>query len=127
MENHPRSGTVSVPDSAQRIATKATKVTSARKPPTTSVKGMRNEQVNVFSYALVGIVRFMRHELHPIVSAIGQPSAKIALGKPAPPADLEHLAQIKLVDSEKKIRTISQDRPISCWKNSAWFLSCRAV
>src|SRR5258705_3407594 len=43
----------------------------------------------------------MRHELHPIVGAFGQPSAEIALGKPAPPADLEHLAQIKLVDGEK--------------------------
>src|SRR5262245_33137025 len=57
--------------------------------------------MNVFSDALVGIIRFICHELHSIISTVGQPSTEIALGKPAPPADLEHLAEIKLVDSEK--------------------------
>src|SRR5206468_12223025 len=39
-------------------------------------------------------------KLHAIVSAVGQPGTEIALGKPAPPADLEHLVEIELVDRE---------------------------
>ena len=64
-------------------------------------EGVGNQEVNVFGDALVGIVGFTRHKLHPIVSTIGQPSAQVALGEPAPPADLEHLAKIKLIDGEK--------------------------
>ena len=66
---------------------------------------MGNKQVNVFGDALVGIVGVTRIELHPIISAIGQPSAKVSLGKPAPPADLEHLIKVKLVDGEEDIDT----------------------
>src|SRR5215471_4799849 len=62
---------------------------------------MGNKKVNVFGDALIGIVRFTRQQLHPIVGTVGQPSPEIALGEPAPPADLEHLAKIKLVDGEK--------------------------
>src|SRR6266545_1520092 len=83
----PPTGTVSVPESPQRIATKVAKVTTARMPPMKS--------------ALVGVIGFTRHELHPIVGSIGQPSAEVALGKPASPADFKHLAKIKLVDGEK--------------------------
>ena len=64
-------------------------------------KGVGNEQVNVFGDALIGVVGFTGHELHPIVGAIGQPSPEVAIGEPAPPADFEHLVKIKLVDGEK--------------------------
>src|SRR5262245_33648060 len=57
--------------------------------------------MNVFSDALVGIIRFICQELHTIISAVDQPSTEIAFGKPAPPPDLEHLTKIKLVDGEK--------------------------
>ena len=66
---------------------------------------MGNKQVNVFGDALVGIVGFTRLELHPIISTIGQPSAKVSLGKPAPPADFEHLVKVKLIDGEDDIQT----------------------
>ena len=66
---------------------------------------MGNEQVNVFGDALVGVVGVTRLELHPIIGAIGQPSAEVSLGKPAPPADLEHLVEVELIDGEEDIQT----------------------
>ena len=59
------------------------------------------EEVQVFGDALVGIVGLTRHELHPIVGAIGQPGAEVAVGQPASPADLEHLVEIKLVHGQE--------------------------
>ena len=56
--------------------------------------------MHVFGDALVGVVGLTRHELHPIVGAVGQPRAEVALGQPAPPADLEHLVEIELVHGE---------------------------
>ena len=66
---------------------------------------MGNQQVNVFTDALVGIVGVTRLELHPVVGALRQPCAKVSLGKPPPPADLEHLIQVKLIDGEDDIDT----------------------
>ena len=66
---------------------------------------MGNKQVNVFGDALIGIVGLTRLELHSIISAIGQPSAEVSLGKPAPPADVEHLVKVKLVDGDEDIQT----------------------
>ncbi len=92
---------MSVPESAQRIATKVTKVTSRAQASHEESEGVGNKEVNVFGDALVGIVGFSRHELHPIVGTVGQPSAEVTFGKPAPPADLEHLVKVKLVDGEQ--------------------------
>src|SRR5205823_15014104 len=64
-------------------------------------EGVGNEEVDVFSDALVWVIGLTRQELHPVVSSIRQPSAEVALGQPASPADFEHLVEIKLVDSEK--------------------------
>jgi len=61
---------------------------------------MRSEEVQVFGDTLVGVVRLTRHELHPIIGAVGQPGAEVAVGQPAPPADLEHLVEIKLVHGQ---------------------------
>src|SRR5215472_4412602 len=56
--------------------------------------------MNVFSDALIRVVGFTRHELHTIVGAVSQPSAKIPFSKPAPPANLKHLVEIKLINSK---------------------------
>ncbi len=89
---------------------------------------MGNKQVNVFGDALVGIVGFTRHELHPIISAIGQPSAEVSLGKPAPPADLEHLVKIKLVDGEEDDKTYKpRQTRSSWWRKDDWSLFCKSA
>ena len=62
-----------------------------------------NEQTDVFGNALVRVVCLTREELHPIVGAVRKPSAKIPFGKPTPPANLQHLVQVKLVTGNKNI------------------------
>jgi len=62
MENQPLSGTVSVPDSAQRIATKATKLPAHEASDARVGLSGNQQQVNVFCDALVRIIRFMRHD-----------------------------------------------------------------
>ena len=89
---------------------------------------MGNKEVHVFGNALVGIVGFTRDELHSIVCAVGQPRAEVALGKPAPPSDLEHLVEIKLVDGEEDDKgPQARRRGSAAWRKTVWFLSCRAV
>ena len=64
-------------------------------------EGVGREQVHVFRDALVRVIGLARHELHPVVGAIGQPGAEVAVGQPAPPADLEHLVEIDLVHGKE--------------------------
>src|SRR4029450_2973839 len=78
--------------------------------------------MNVFSDALIRVVGFTRHELHPIIGAVRQPSAKVPFGKPTPPANLKHLVEIKLINSKddckadnpgKTGQLLEKDRTIS--------------
>ena len=62
---------------------------------------MGREEVHIFRDALVRVIGLTRHELHPIVGAIGQPGAEVAVGQPASPADLEHLVEIDLVHGKE--------------------------
>ena len=62
---------------------------------------MGREEVHIFRDALVRVIGLARHELHPIVGAIGQPGAEVAVGQPASPADLEHLVEIDLVNGKE--------------------------
>ncbi len=57
--------------------------------------------MHVFGDALVGIVGVARRELQAIVGGVGQPRAEIAVGQPAPPADLQHLIEIGLIDRQQ--------------------------
>ena len=62
---------------------------------------VEGEEVQVLGDALVGVVGLTRHELHPVVGAIGQPGAEVAVGQPAPPADLQHLVEVELVHGQE--------------------------
>ena len=64
-------------------------------------QGVGREEVHIFRDALVRVIGLMRHELHPIVGAIGQPGAEVAVVQPASPADLEHLVEIGLVNGKQ--------------------------
>ena len=61
--------------------------------------------MNVFGDALIRVVGFTRHELHPIIGTVSQPSPKIFFGKPAPPANFKHLVEIKLINSKDDYKT----------------------
>ena len=54
---------------------------------------------------MVGVVSLTGNELHSIVGTVGQPPAQVALGEPAPPANLEHLVEIGLVHGEDNVKT----------------------
>ena len=66
-------------------------------------EGAGDEQANILRDALVGVVGLTRPELHPVVGAVGQPRPEIPVGEPAPPADLEHLVEVELVDSDDHV------------------------
>ncbi len=61
---------------------------------------MRDEELDVLRDALVGVVGLLGHQLHAVVRAVGQPRPQVPVGEPAPPADLQHLAQVELVDGQ---------------------------
>ena len=67
-------------------------------------EGAGDQEANVLGDALVGVVGLTRHELHAVIGAVGQPGAEVALGEPAPPADLEHLGQVELVDGHDDVQ-----------------------
>ena len=57
-----------------------------------------DEQSDVFGNALVGIVSGIAEQLHAIMRGSFQPVGEVDLRHPAPPADLQPLIQIKLID-----------------------------
>jgi hypothetical protein len=59
------------------------------------------EETHIFRDTLVRVVGLARHQLHPIVGGVGQPGPEVAVGQPAPPADLEHLVEIDLVHGQE--------------------------
>src|SRR5262249_24221561 len=60
-----------------------------------------DELPHVFSDALVGIVGGIAEQLHAVVVGTRQPTIEIGLRKPAPPANLQPLIEIELVDREQ--------------------------
>ena len=67
-------------------------------------EGAGDQQAHILGDALVGVVGLTRHELHPVIGAVGQPGAEVALGEPAPPADLQHLVEVELVDGHDDVQ-----------------------
>ena len=59
-----------------------------------------DEQLDVVGHALVGVVGGVALKLHPVVVGLMQPVAEILRGHPAPPADLQPLIEIELVDRQ---------------------------
>ena len=59
-----------------------------------------DEQLDVVGHALVGVVGGVALKLHPVVVGLVQPFAEILRGHPAPPADLQPLIEIELVDRD---------------------------
>ena len=59
-----------------------------------------DEQFDVVGDALVRVVGGIALQLHAVVIGALQPFAEIVAGQPAPPADLEPLVEIELVDRE---------------------------
>jgi len=74
---------------------------------------MGNKQVHGLRQCVDRIVCLTRDELHPIVYALGQPCAEVALGKPAPPSDLGIWLD-NLVNAKRMVSPTSQERRISC-------------
>src|SRR6185312_1352799 len=58
------------------------------------------EAVEILGDALVGIVGPAIEDLHAVIGALIEPGIEIAARQPAPPADLQHLLEIGLVDDE---------------------------
>src|SRR5262249_55025772 len=63
-----------------------------------------DEHVDVLGDALVGVIGGIAEELHPVVVGAGEPMMKILLRHPAPPADLQPLIEIELIDREDDVR-----------------------
>ena len=57
---------------------------------------------DVLGDALVGVVGGVAQKLHAIVIGALQPMIEIAVGQPAPPADLQPLIEIELIDCERR-------------------------
>ena len=62
-----------------------------------------DEHLDVFGDALVGIVGGVAEKLHAVVVGAVEPVAEIGLGHPVPPADLEPLVEIELIDGEHDV------------------------
>src|SRR5262249_9414306 len=60
-----------------------------------------DEWPDVFRDALVGIVGGIAEQLHAVVVRTRQPTIEIGLREPAPPANLQPLIEIELVDREQ--------------------------
>src|SRR5204863_6966142 len=60
----------------------------------------RGEAVEIVRDALVRIVGRGLIELHPVIGLVAQPILQVALSHPAPPADLQDLPQILLIDRD---------------------------
>ena len=60
-----------------------------------------DELADVLGDALVRVVGGVAEQLHAVVIGAGQPVVEIARGQPAPPADLEPLIEIELIDREQ--------------------------
>ena len=61
------------------------------------------EKLQVACNALVGIVDMRATELEMEIGAIVEPFGEVMVGQPTPPADLEHLAEIRLVHGEDDV------------------------
>ena len=59
-----------------------------------------DELLDVLGDALVRIVGGVAQQLHAVVIGAVQPMIEIARGQPAPPADLQPLIEIELIDRE---------------------------
>ncbi len=57
-----------------------------------------DELLDVLGDALIGVVGLVALEAHAVMGAAGQPAPEIGLRQPAPPADLQPLLEIELVD-----------------------------
>ena len=64
------------------------------------VEALLDEQVDVLGDALVGIVGGVAEKLHAVMVGPVQPMAQVLLRHPAPPADLEPLVEIELIDRD---------------------------
>ena len=67
------------------------------------VEGLVDEQFHVVGDTLVGVVGGIAEQLHPVVIGVVQPALEIAAGHPGPPANLQPLVQVKLIDRQRDI------------------------
>ena len=68
-----------------------------------AVRSAVDELPHVLGDALVRVVGGVAGKLHAVVIAVAEPVAEIARRHPAPPADLEPLVEIELVDREHDV------------------------
>ena len=66
-----------------------------------AVRSAVDEQPDVLGDTLVGVVGGVAQKLHAIVIGAGQPVIQICPRHPAPPADLQPLIEIELIDGEQ--------------------------
>ena len=62
-----------------------------------------DEQVDVLGNALVGVVGGVAEQLHAIMVGAREPMVEILPRHPAPPADLQPLIEIELIDGEHDV------------------------
>ena len=82
------------------MTTKETSVTIDAQQAEADVERLLDEQLDVLGDALVGVVGGVALQLHAVVIGALQPFAEICAGHPAPPADLQPLVEIELVDCQ---------------------------
>ena len=78
-------------------------MTTELSSPTPMPERLLDEQLDVVGDALVGVVGRIALQLHAVVVGVVQPFAEIAAGHPAPPADLEPLVEVELVDRKRDL------------------------
>ncbi len=88
-------------DNAHKIAVKETIVTEALSSCRPIVERLLDEDPDVLGNALVRVVGGIAQQLHAIVVGVGEPVIEIDASQPAPPADLQPLIEIELVDSDQ--------------------------
>jgi len=73
------------------------------KQPEGQGQGLLDEPVDILADTLVRVVGETLLEAQAVVGLVGQPAVHIFGGQPAPPADLQHLAQVDLIDGDDNI------------------------
>ena len=80
------------------MTTKEPSDTIAPSRPTPTIRRELDELLDVLGDALVGVVGGVAQHLHAVVVGAVEPVVEILRRHPAPPADLEPLIEIELVD-----------------------------
>ena len=85
------------------MMTKEASVTTALRKPTLMFSVCSTNILTSSAMRWSGLSARIALKLHAVVVGVVQPFAEIVLGQPVPPADLEPLIEIELIDGERDI------------------------